>query len=141
MEAYKPGQGSLARLSAWLILLLVATMGVVELYSWIHDKGDRALVGLRLFEDIPILGVPFSWKFVLCVALLVGMLWLVRWYMARPVTVDLLIETELEMKKVSWPTMDEAMNATWVVVLVTVVLTGSLFFFVYVLTALFSWIF
>ena len=144
MEAYKPGQGSLARLSAWLVLLLVAVMGVVELYSWIHDKSDRALGGLqnlRLFRELPLLGVPFSWKFLICVALLIGLLWLLRRYMGRPGTVDVLIETELEMKKVSWPTMDEALNATWVVVLVTVVLTGSLFFFDYVLNALFSWVF
>jgi preprotein translocase SecE subunit len=46
--------------------------------------------------------------------------------MRRGSTVETLNETELEMKKVSWPTRLESMNAMWVVVLVTIVLTGTL---------------
>jgi preprotein translocase SecE subunit len=37
-----------------------------------------------------------------------------------------LVETELEMRKISWPTKQESLNAMWVVVFVTVVLTFTL---------------
>lgn len=134
MESYKPGQGSLTRLAAWLILILVLALGAVELYSWIQAKDDAPIFGiqLELFRDLPFLGVPLSWKFLLCFGLFLGLLWLARIYMTRPATVDLLIETELEMKKVSWPTFEESLNATWVVVLVTVTLTAALFLFDFV---------
>ena len=59
----------------------------------------------------------------------------------KPKTVDLLIETELEMKKVSWPTIEEAMSATWVVAFVTLLLTASLFFFDFLLASFFGFIF
>jgi len=144
MDEYKPGQGGLARLSTWLILVSALFLGVVELYSWLHRRGDGAIFGLdrwRVFRSLPFFGVPLSWKVLLCVVLLVGLLWLVRRYMTKPRTVDMLIETELEMKKVSWPTLDESLNATWVVVLVTVLLTGALFFFDFALGWLFRMIF
>jgi preprotein translocase subunit SecE len=83
---------------------------------------------------MPVFGGPLSWKFLLCAAIFVAGLVLLRRYLARPATVDTLIETEQEMKKVSWPTRDESMNATWVVILVSVVLTVTLVFFDAVLT-------
>jgi len=143
MEAHKPGQGSLTRLTAWLILILVLALGAVELYSWIQRKDDGPILGLslELFRSLPFVGVPLSWKFLICVGVFVGLLWLARMYMTRPATVDMLIETELEMKKVSWPTFDESLNATWVVILVTVTLTVALFFFDFVLGSFFRFIF
>jgi preprotein translocase SecE subunit len=143
MEPYKPGQGGLTRLSAWLILILVLALGAVELYSWIYRKGDGPIFGINLevLRRLPFLGAPVSWKLLLCAAIFVGLLWLVRLYMTRPTTVDMLIETEMEMKKVSWPTMEESMNATWVVVFVTVFLTVTLFFFDFVLGSLLRFVF
>jgi preprotein translocase SecE subunit len=143
MEEYKPGQGSMTRLAAWLVLILVLALGAVELYSWIQRKGDGAVLGLswELFRTLPFLGVPLSWKLLLCIVIFGGLLWFMRMYMTRATTVDMLIETELEMKKVSWPTFEESMNATWVVLLVTVTLTIALFFFDFVLGSFFRFIF
>ncbi len=44
----------------------------------------------------------------------------------RPKSVDLLIETEAEMRQVSWPTMKQVWNATLVVAFVTVVLAVTM---------------
>lgn len=131
MEAYKSGQGSLTRLAAAVFLLLALGMGCVELYSWIRNpRADAPLVpGAELFADMPLFGGPLSWKFLLCAAVFVAGTVVLRRYMARPGTVDTLIETEQEMKKVSWPTRDESMNATWVVILVSLVLTFTLVLF------------
>jgi preprotein translocase SecE subunit len=48
----------------------------------------------------------------------------VRRYLQRPKTADLLIETEAEMKKVTWPTLQEVVNAA-IVVVVCVVFIGA----------------
>jgi len=141
MEQYKPAQGSFARLTASMGLILATFLGCRELYSWIQSKGDVSLLGGAAFQHLPLLGVPFSWKFLLCVAVFIGMVWLIRHWMTRPGTVDTLIETEMEMKKVSWPTKDESMNATWVVIFVTVLITFVLFAFDAVLQSAFKLIF
>jgi preprotein translocase SecE subunit len=52
--------------------------------------------------------------------------------------VDLLIDTEQEMKKVSWPSRKEVQSATLVVVLVTVTMAMLLFGFDEILQALFG---
>jgi preprotein translocase SecE subunit len=141
MEAYKAGQGSLARLISWVLVLIALFLGCVELYSWIYDTSDGPIINLEVFRNLPLLGVPLSWKLLFCIALFFGMLWLILRYFRRPQTVDTLIETELELKKVSWPTKDESMNATWVVVLVTVLMTVTLSVFDGLLGALFRMIF
>lgn len=126
MERYKASQGSLTRLVTWMVLILGAALGCVELYAWIQSPGDASLIPLAWFRKLPFFAVPFSWKFVFCVALFGALVAFVRWYMGRRATTETLVETELEMKKVSWPTRDESFNAMWVVVLVTVALTATL---------------
>jgi len=138
METYKSGQGSFARLTAAVCLLVVAFLGCVELYGWIQDTSDKPLLPSEVFKSLPVLNTPLSWKFLLCVAIFVGAAWFVRRLLSKPATVDALIETELEMKKVSWPTREESWNATGVVVLVTLLLTASLFTFDFVLAKFFD---
>jgi preprotein translocase SecE subunit len=142
-ERYKPGQGSFARLTTNVAVLVTLFLGCVELYSWIQSPDDTSIIpgGASVFEDLPLLGVPLSYKLLICVALFIGSFWLVRRWINKPAAVDALIETEMEMKKVSWPTMPEARTATWVVVLVTVLMTASLAFFDYALVTLFDFVF
>jgi len=141
MDSYKTGQGSLARLTVWMSMLILLFLGTVELYTWIQRKQDTALIDLAVFRSLPLLGVPFSWKFLLCVAVFLGLIWLLRRVMTRPGNVDTLIEVEMELKKVSWPTREESLSATWVVVLVTVLITFVLFGFDLGLRALFDLVF
>ncbi len=131
MEPQKAGQGSLTRLVTWTVLILAIVLGCVELYVWLPRSAwkvdlDGPLVPGKWFEHLPLVSVPFSIKFLFCLVLTVGLLLFVRWTMSRPAMVATMVETELEMKKVSWPTKQESFNAMWVVVLVTVVLTATL---------------
>lgn len=143
METYKAGQGSLARLISWVGLVFVTFLGSVELFSWIHDPKDPPLFGinLALFRELPVVGVALTWKLILCIVVFIGLMWLVRRVLMKPGTVDTLIEVEMEMKKVSWPTRAESMNATWVVVFVTILITFLLFFFDLILRYTFGLIF
>ena len=142
METYKAGQGSLARLTSWVAMLLAVGLGCAELYSWIQDpREDTALLPGALFADLPFFNAPLSWKFLLCAVIFVGGIWLVRRIMARRDAVDALIETEQELRKVSWPTRDESINATGVVILVSLLLTATLFAFDLLFNQLFGMIF
>ena len=143
METYKSGQGSFARLSAFLALFLAAFLGARELYSWIADpERDTSLIpNVAVFQKLPLLGAPLSWQLLLCVAIFAGLVWLIRFYMRKPATVDLLIETELELKKVSWPTREESINATWIVIFVTLLITFTLFAFDIILQRVFAMLF
>jgi preprotein translocase SecE subunit len=143
MERYKAGQGSFARLTTSVLVLIALFMGCVELYSHLKSTDDQAIFGLDLAvaQDLPLLGEPLSWKLLICVVVFIVLFMVLRRWLSKPAAVDALIETEMEMKKVSWPTMPEARTATWVVVLVTVLLTASLAFFDVALVSLFDFVF
>ena len=142
MENYKAGQGSLARLIAWVAMLAAVALGCAELYSWIQDpRSDTALLPGELFNDLPFFGTKFSWKFLLCSVIFFAGIWFIRRIMSRRDTVDALIETEQELRKVSWPTRDESINATGVVILVSLLLTGALFSFDLIFNRIFGLIF
>jgi len=141
-DTYKEGQGSLARLTVWVLLVMTAFLACVELYSWIQTQTDKPLlVDIDLTRKLPFFGVPLSWKFLLSAAMFCMFMWLSKRYMTKRATVDTLVEVELELKKVSWPTKDESMNATWVVVFVTLLITFMLFAFDIVLRYIFGLIF
>jgi len=141
MEAYKTGQGSLARLIAAFSLAILAALGCIELYSQIQARGDKALLPGEVFSSLPVLGVPLSVKFVFCLAVLAALGYGIRRYLRRPVVVDVLIETESELKKVSWPTRQESWNASMVVVAVSLLLCLLLFTFDWALARFFDLIY
>jgi preprotein translocase subunit SecE len=122
MESYKAGQGSLARLTTWVAVLIALALGCAELYTWIQDP----------IEDTSL--IPG-------VALFAAGIWLSSRLLTRKTTVDALIETEQELRKVSWPTREESINATGVVILVSVLLTIALFSFDLLFNQVFSLIF
>jgi preprotein translocase SecE subunit len=114
--AYKPEQGRITRTVAFWSLALLLVYGCMSLND-------------TLATYVPTLGAQFggnatvpivSWK--LTAALLItlsvfgaGMFLLTR-YLNRPKVAELLIETENELRKVTWPTFNEAMNSSFVVI-------------------------
>ena len=55
--------------------------------------------------------------------------------------VDLLVDTESEMKKVSWPSRQEAWSSSIVVVVTVLVMMGLLFFYDFVLNQVLKLVF
>jgi len=129
--SYKPEQGRIARTSAFWALAFLVVYGcssmddALEQYfgrsgeSWLFAKW----LGATIVEGeqrggwvVPIL----SWK--LTPALIVAFvacglgLWLLNRYLNRPKVAELLIETENELRKVTWPTMNEAVTSSLVVI-------------------------
>lgn len=142
--SYKPEQGRIARTSAFWALAFLLVYGcssmddALEQYfgrsgeSWLFAKW----IGSTIVEGQQVGGlvVPIlSWK--LTPALIVSVvacglgLWLLNRYLNRPKVAELLIETENELRKVTWPTMNEAVTSSLVVIVCV------MFLMVYLATA------
>ena len=125
MKTYKPDQGRMARMASFWSLVLLLLFGCHFLHSSLTtyvSALDKPFGGF----SIPIVSIPFTGSFVISALLFIGgMVWIYAW-MQRPRTADFLIEVEAELRKVTWPSGQEVVNASIVVVITVVVLMGFL---------------
>ena len=135
LELLKKGQGVIARSTAYAIGAAIVGFGAYRFFATFNQRDSEVFA-----KDLPLLGDVNLWK-VLAIAVGVGGFLLLHLVLNRPKPVDAMIETEQEMRKVSWPTLPEVWNATLVVVLVTVVLAGTMYSFDFVLARLFKLVF
>ena len=125
MKSYKPEQGRLARMAAFWSLALLLLFGCnflhLQLTSYVSSLKDP-LGDLH----IPIVSIPLSGSFLISsFVFLGGLLWLYNWQQ-KPKVADLLIDTESELRKVTWPTMQEVVNSSMVVIISVAILMGFL---------------
>ncbi|MEO0480770.1 MAG: preprotein translocase subunit SecE [Planctomycetota bacterium] len=121
--AYKPDQGRYARMASFWALFLLLAYGcldgmVVTLRDW-FDAGDP-------WAELPLVGDIDLAKVISIGVLLAGGLLISR-TLNRPKTADLLIDTENELKKVTWPTPNE----TWVGSVAVIVTVLVMLFFLF----------
>jgi preprotein translocase SecE subunit len=137
LEFYKKGQGSLARILALFSCFALAAWGGYSLWKLLQgsDWANATLV------TVPHLGFRIDVAMVVAVVVVAVLLFGVVWLMNRPRSVDLLVETEAEMRKVSWPSRQEAWNSSVIVVITVLFLMGLLFFYDVVLNALLRFLF
>jgi len=135
LAIHKPGQGSAARWISYLLLTLLLFMGVRSLFGALHREGVTPLVA-----DLPLVG-DLTWVKLICLVLFVFGVWGVHMLLNRASSVDLLIDTEQELRKVSWPSRLEVKNATLVVSIVTVAMGAILYWADELLMLLFRFIF
>lgn len=116
--AYKEDQGRLARLVVFWVLAVFVFFGCYAFHNEVLKKHFESLRTplVASMKKIPILGIEFNGAFLIALLLFaVGMWFLLRW-LQRPKIADLLIDTESEMRKVTWPTMPEAVNSSLIVI-------------------------
>jgi preprotein translocase subunit SecE len=125
LEIIKKGQGRYVRWTAYLMGAALVAFGAIRLYATINVPYDPAKAGAveSFFHvgGVPLLGDISVYKLIAVVVGLFGLLAL-HLFLNREKAVDLLIDTEQELRKVSWPSRREVQNATVVVVLVTMTL-------------------
>jgi preprotein translocase SecE subunit len=80
-------------------------------------------VGIIRFNDILIYAQAGG--AVALIAITGGLLW---YLLNKPRIADFLIATEIEMRKVSWPSRREVIGSTWIVICGTLMMVGLLFF-------------
>lgn len=128
--AYKKDQGRLARMAAYWSLALLILYGCRSFYLILPTLGNwsqglaKPLIAAQ--PKIPILGWNLNGALLIS-GLVLGLAWylLYRWQQT-PKVADLLIDTEVELTKVTWPTMSDAVNSSLVVVGVVLFLMAFL---------------
>ena len=117
--AYKADQGRMARMTVFWTVAILVFYGCTSLHATLQTFGSLA-APLGGLERVPVLGVvPNAALLISALVLGLGLFLLHRWEQA-PKNADLLIETEQELRKVTWPTVDEAVDSS-LVVMATVV--------------------
>lgn len=121
---YRPGEGRFVRLSALVMVLAAGAFSAYRWYLWALDKG--------LKWPLPQIGPhQMNWGEVGAALLIVAFAILGYWVaFVRQKSSDFLIETEIELKKVTWPEWKpmfrantELWGSTYVVIIVVVALT------------------
>jgi preprotein translocase subunit SecE len=137
IEIYKKGQAAFTRYTAAGALAAMLGWGGYSLFKALYREG-----WLRSeLVDIPGVGFAVTPAMLIAVAVFVAASFGVFLLLNRPATADLLIDTELEMKKVSWPTRQEAWNSTVVVIVTVAIFTVLLFTFDVVLSQILKLVF
>lgn len=126
LYAHKPDEGRHARqASFWLgegmiffgcYALSVELLGVTALRS-------PVMAG---FPEIPLLGITLTGAFVVAALIFLALSFVYLRILAKPKVADHLIEVEGEVRKVTWPSFEEATNSSIVVIVTVLVLMGFL---------------
>ena len=124
MKGYKEDQGRLARMAAFWSVVLLVLFGCTFLYDILigFDSMNPAVAGIR----IPIVSVDLNGAFIVTALLFLTGVIVIRRWQQKPKVADLLIDTESELRKVTWPTMDEVTNSSLVVIICVVVIGAFL---------------
>jgi preprotein translocase subunit SecE len=110
-EIYKKGQGTTARWIAAVGMGALAAFGTFELYDSLSALGGNPL---RMG------GVEMSWSTLTSIVVFLAAAALIAWLINLPKFVDYLIMSEIELRKVSWPTREELKRQTTVVIIALV---------------------
>lgn len=106
----------------WSLAFFLA-FGCKFLHTQLVSKVDAlepAIGGLVL----PVVQVAVNGAFLIAMAVfVVGLLFLLRWQRQEKVA-DFLIDTEGELRKVTWPTMPDVINSSIVVIVCVLFLMG-----------------
>ncbi|MDD5645537.1 MAG: preprotein translocase subunit SecE [bacterium] len=112
MEVFRKGQGKIARVSAIAFMCLIGIL----LAGWsVTLIPEESTLKDRLF-GLDFVGISVSWEHIIsaavfCICVLAGLL-----LANTPKVAIFLIDTETEVKKVSWSTYKELMGSTGVVI-------------------------
>jgi preprotein translocase SecE subunit len=114
MFKYKPGEGGIARATAFWSLAGFAYLAARRFFLWSQrwDFFEKDLLG----AEIPVLAFPLTPGFIGSLLIFLVATWGILKLLNAPKAANLLIDTELEMKKVTWPSFDEARKASFVVI-------------------------
>jgi len=125
--AYKTDQGRMARMATFWSLAILIFYGCYTLRTELAGRYPNALGG-RLWTGahVPVLGVDVTGAFIVAVVVFAaGIFFLYRWT-EKPKIADALIDTETELRKVTWPTLNEAINSSVVVIVTVLILMAIL---------------
>jgi preprotein translocase SecE subunit len=128
LSVYKAGQGYYTRMGTVVGVSVVSLLGILWLWEYL-----RAIK----IDGVNPLYVAAGGAILIATAVTFVMYYLV---FVKAKTVDFLIATEGEMKKVNWSTRREVIGSTWAVVVTAVVIAVFCWGLEIVFVAFFQWI-
>jgi preprotein translocase SecE subunit len=133
--AYKSEQGRITRLFAFWAMAALAFYGAVSLRATLSTVFHGALAKplIASLPKIPILGLNLNIALLITAVFLIGAWYALYRWQQTPKIADLLIETEGELRKVTWPTVSEAVNSSIIVIACVLFLMAFLAFSDFVL--------
>ena len=110
-------------MAAFWTLALLIFYGCVSLRTELAGQFGPTL-GARLWEGgrIPVVGVDVTPAFLIALVVFVAGMILLNRYLEKPNIADALIDTESELRKVTWPTVPDAIQSSITVVATVLVL-------------------
>ncbi len=124
--AYKKDQGRYARMSAFWALFALVGYGcfsglVFQIRRWGGDSVTESYV-----DNLPLLG-NLDLAMILTLGFLAVCGFILYTLLNKPKAADLLIETEAELKKVTWPSAGDTWKGTIAVIITVGVMLAYLF--------------
>jgi preprotein translocase SecE subunit len=120
LAIYRKGQGKITRGVSAACLGLLLFIGCYQLYGFLvgFSWGQKPLFGFV----IPIVEQPFNVGIIAATLVGVGVGGATYWFLNKKKAVDLLVDTETELKKVSWPSWPETLNSAIIVILAVAII-------------------
>lgn len=132
---YKPREGRIIRLVTWALTSLFALFGCVSLFYAISTEDITKIPPLETFWGKLLYTVPFFELHIrvgtiICLVVFLTIVILInRLVLNTSKSADFLIDTEFELKKVSWPPKNEYWGSS-VAVIISVFVVGSFIFII-----------
>jgi preprotein translocase subunit SecE len=128
LEIYKSGQGKWGRYLAAASVGALVIYGCYSLYEYLNVG---TLKQVMLFP-IPGVEVDVNLPFLISFGIFLALAMTIYVMLNKPKVGDFLIETELEMKKISWPGRSELVGSSTIVIVVVVILALVIMLFDFV---------
>jgi len=125
--SYREDQGRMARMFAFWSLVFIALFGCTFLFDLLFNNVESLRRPL-MDRPLPLVRVEATGAFLISTVVFLGLALLIwRWQNKRRVA-DFLIDTEHELRKVTWPTVQDVINSSTVVVICVLILMAFLAF-------------
>jgi preprotein translocase subunit SecE len=113
MFKYRPDEGVYARGTAFWSLACLAFLAGRRFFFWLqrYEFSRKILV-----DNLPVLAFPLTPGFLIGSLLFAVLTW-ASWRLLNAQKIgDLMVDTELEMKKVTWPSLEDSRKSSLVVI-------------------------
>jgi preprotein translocase SecE subunit len=128
MARYKADQGTYGRTTAFVLLGSLWSYGSYTLYYFLlsfrgTDEAPSLFVRDLSGGNLPVLGMPLTLSLIVAIVVAMGGLIALRIILDREKIADVLIDSETEMRKCTWPSWNETFTSSVVILVVMVFFT------------------